>query len=67
MEEIFEMATRKGFLTVWWRRLAALRATGSAITYKELYEQMEAEYEASFSSPLWDSYDAFKKYRNRHK
>lgn len=66
MEEIVRMATRQGFVDVFWARLKAARRSGAVDSRKQIYDLMEEEYEAQYGQTCFPSYEAFKKYRNRH-
>lgn len=67
MDEITKMASRNGFLDVFWVRLQDLRRIGRADTPKQIYDKMEQEHEAKYGIERFPSYEAFKKYKNRHR
>ncbi len=66
MDEITKMATRPGFTEVFWQRLRANRRAGGADSRKQIYDAMDVQYEEKYGRPCFPSYDAFKKYLNRH-
>lgn len=67
MEDIKTMATREGFLEVFWRRIQGLRAIGRMDTFRQVYEKMDAQYEEEYGRALFPSYDAFRQYLYRHR
>lgn len=67
MEEIKQMVARKGFIEVFWHRIREDRAAGLETPYRQIYEAMEAEYEAEYGVRRWRSYDAFRMAKNRQK
>lgn len=66
MDELKKMATRKGFVEVFWARLQERNRTGEVISMCRLYGEMAAEYEAEYKHELFPSYDAFSKWLRRH-
>lgn len=66
MDEITKMATRSGFVEVFWSRLQELRHIGRKDTRQQIYEGMAQQYEAKYGVECFPSYEAFKKYMNRH-
>lgn len=67
MEEIVKMATRAGFLEVWWDRYRKRVRIGRMDTPRQIYEEMEVEHDAQYGSCRFPSWSAFKKYKNRHR
>lgn len=67
MEELKKMATRKGFVEVFWARLQEHNRTGEEISMGKLYDDMAAEYEAEYRHELFPSYNAFSKWLRRHR
>lgn len=67
MDEITKMASRNGFLDVFWVRLQDLRRIGRTDTPQQIYNKMEQEHEAKYGIERFPSYEAFKKYKNRHR
>ena len=67
MDEITKMASRTGFLDVFWVRLQDLRRIGRTDTPQQIYNKMEQEHEAKYGIERFPSYEAFKKYKNRHR
>lgn len=67
MDEITKMATRSGFVDVFWSRLQDLRRIGRLDTPRQIYDVMENEHEAKYGIARFPSYEAFKKYKNRHR
>ena len=67
MDEITKMASRSGFLEVFWERLQGLRRIGKLDTPQQIYDRMEQEHEAKYGVERFPSYEAFKKYKNRHR
>ena len=66
MDEITKMATRTGFVEVFWQRLRTMRRVGGTESRKIIYDSMDSEYEEKYGSSCFPSYEAFKKYLNRH-
>lgn len=66
MEELKKMATRKGFVEVFWKRLQEHNRTGEEISMGKLYDDMAREYEAEYQHELFPSYNAFSKWLRRH-
>jgi len=66
MDEITKMATRSGFVDVFWKRLQDNRRIGKMDTREQIYTRMEAQYEARYGSGCFPSWEAFRKYLNRH-
>jgi len=66
MEEIIKMATRPGFVEVFWRRLQGCRRLGKMDTMQQIYNEMERECEAKYEHACFPSFQAFKKYLYRH-
>ena len=67
MREIIKMATKPGFLEVWWDRFRKKRKSGEKDSPVQIYETMEAEYEEQYGLACFPSWEAFRKYKNRHK
>lgn len=67
MDEITKMATRSGFVEVFWDRLRGLRRIGRMDTPKQIYEGMELEHEEKYGVFRFPTYDAFRKYKDRHR
>lgn len=66
MEEIKQMATREGFLEVFWRKVQGYRGIGRQDTFRQVFDEMERRYEQEYGRSLWPSYEAFKMYLYRH-
>ena len=67
MDELKRMATRPGFVEVFWKRLYGCRSIGRQDTMQQIYNKMEEEFEAEYGGELFPSYTAFKKYFYRHR
>ena len=65
MEDIKRMVSARGFVEVFWERIIASRKEGGKLTFRKCYNQMEAEFEASYGVSRWPSYDAFRMARER--
>jgi len=63
---ILKMVRKSGFVEVFWAMLAELRDFNPNITQRMVFEQLNEMYEAEFGEPRFASYDAFRKYRDRH-
>lgn len=60
--DLKRMATRKGFIEVFWERVRADRKKGGRMTRREIYNQMELEHEAYYDGESrFPSFDAFRK------
>ena len=60
--ELKRMATRKGFIEVFWERIQADRRKGGHMTRRDIYNQMELEHEAYYDGESrFPSYDSFRK------
>ena len=66
MDEITKMATRSGFVDVFWKRLQDNRRIGKQDTRQQIYFKMEGEYEAKYGAGLFPSWEAFRRYLSRH-
>ena len=66
MDEMKLMATRPGFVEVFWRRLRGARRIGKPDTMQQIYNRMEEEFEGEYGGEQFPSYTAFKKYLYRH-
>ncbi len=66
MDEITKMATRGGFVEVFWDRLQGCRRIGGTDSRQQIYDRMEQQYEEKYGAECFPSYEAFKKYVNRH-
>lgn len=67
MEEIKTMATREGFLEVFWSRVQHLRGIGRMDSFHQVYDRMEEQYDKEYGRPLFPSWDAFRQYMYRHR
>lgn len=67
MDDLTKMATRPGFVEVFWSRLQACRRIGKQDTMRQIFDRMESEYEGKYGSELFTSYKAFKNYFYRKK
>lgn len=67
MDDLKRMATRPGFVEVFWERLQKLRRIGRFDTMRQIYSKMEEEFEAEYNGEQFPSYTAFKKYLYRHR
>lgn len=65
-DEITKIATRSGFVDVFWKRLQGNRRIGKMDTRQQIYTKMEEEYEAKYGAGCFPSWEAFRKYLNRH-
>ncbi len=66
MDEKKLMATRQGFVEVFWHRLQSCRRIGKMNTMQQVYDAMDEEYCQEYGHELFPSYQAFKKYLYRH-
>jgi len=66
MEDITRMVSRQGFINVFYNRLADSMRNGAGYSRREVYEDMEEEYEAKYGCYQFPSFDAFRKYLSRH-
>jgi len=62
---IWRMATRAGFIELFWERLFDIRKYVPELRQEDLFEDMNEMYLATFGEPRFPSYDAFRKYRDR--
>ena len=67
MDELKLMATRPGFVEVFWRRLRGARRTNSKTTWRQVFNEMEDVFQGEYGQPLWPSFDAFRQYMYRHR
>lgn len=65
-EELLELATDKGFINAFWRTLRLYRSKGSTISQREVFEQLNEQWEYVMGDPRFPSFDAFRKCRDRH-
>lgn len=65
-EKALRLVTREGFVDEFWKCLKAARGRGLNPSQREIYEELEHLYEKTFKSPQFGSFDAFRKYRDRH-
>lgn len=65
-DKLYRILTRQGFEEEFWSDLKTYRAQGSTITRREIYEDLEAIYEAEFNQRQFPSYEAFTKVINRN-
>ena len=65
MDELKLMATRPGFVEVFWRRLRGARRTNSKTTWRQVFNEMEDVFQGEYGQPLWPSFDAFRQYMKR--
>lgn len=62
----YRIATREGFLEVFWEELCRRRAEEQTTTQISVYYSLNDLYEATYGSPMWSSWEAFRKYRDRN-
>lgn len=67
MDDITKMATRSGFVEVFWCRLQGLRRIGRQDTARQIYDKMEQEHEEKYGIERFPSYEAFRKFKDRHR
>jgi len=63
---ILKMVRKSGFVEAFWEVLSELRQFNPDISQRTVYEQLNEMYEAEFGEPRFASFDAFRKYRDRH-
>lgn len=66
LEDKKRLATRAGFIGLFWERFNAAARRGARISETRLFWKMEYEMEEIYKYPLFPSYEAFKKYKTRH-
>lgn len=57
--------SREGFIEQFWKDLRELQRKGVKATQEDVFDMLEEEYENITGRPLFPSFDAFRKYRNR--
>lgn len=69
MDELKQMATREGFLEVFWNRLKCCRRLGKLDSMRQIYSAMEQEFASEYGREPFPSFEAFKVffYRNTNK
>lgn len=61
-DDLRRMATRKGFIEVFWERIREDRRLGGSLTRRRCYELMEREHEDFYGGETrFPSFDAFRK------
>lgn len=66
-EKAKRIATRSGFVEEFWRDLAESRRIGYTLTQEDIFKDLNALYSRSFGQSAFSSFDAFRKYRDRHR
>ena len=66
MEDIKKMLFRDGFAEVLLRRYADAAASGQPQSQRQIFEEMETEYEAMYQYPCFWTFDAFRMWKSRH-
>lgn len=61
------LATRREFIRSFWRELHTRRRRGRKDSQEDVFDDLEDKYEETFGGPLFPSFDAFRKYRDRHR
>lgn len=59
------IATKEGFIAEFWDELRRRRRDVPTTTQISVYYYLNDLYEQAFGSPLWSSWDAFRKFRDR--
>jgi len=65
-DKAVRIATRDGFVSEFWHDLNVRRVAGEDVTHQDVYEDLSRLYEGTFGRPQFSSFDAFRKYRDRH-
>lgn len=65
-EKALRLVTREGFVKEFWRDLKEARDRGGNPSHREIYEDLEHLYERTFQGSQFGTFDAFRKYRDRH-
>lgn len=65
-DKAYRIATREGFLEVFWEDLRQHRAEEPTTTQISVFYQLNDLYEETFGSPMWPSWDAFRKFRDKN-
>lgn len=55
-----ELVTRKAFVSVFWRTLAATRRENPAVSRREVFEFLNGIYYDAYDEFLYPSYNAFR-------
>lgn len=61
----YRIATRIGFVEVFWEDLAARRRANAKTSHFDVFLDLELLYEDTFGRELFTSFDAFRKFRDR--
>lgn len=64
---IRSLATRKEFVGSFWRELYRRRIEGEKVSQEDVFDDLSARYEETFGEPLFPSFEAFRKYRDRRR
>ncbi len=64
-QDIRQMMTDEGFTELFWRRLSTERKAGRKASQREIFEELNDEYEAEFGVARFPSFDAFRVKRDR--
>lgn len=62
---VIQMLSKQGYTNLFWSDLATARKTNPAITHREVYEAMEAEYTAETTQRRYASFESFKQRRDK--
>lgn len=65
-EKALMIATRARFVAEFWTELSSRTAAGWRPTHEGVYNHLSDIYEDSFGERLFPSFDAFRKWRDRH-
>ena len=64
---VYCMVTRDGFVSAFWRELAAARRLDPSVTQRQVFDRLNEMFEAEFGRPRFVSFDAFRVYRDSKK
>ena len=64
-EKVIRIATREGFLEEFWKDLSDRRARGEKVTHQDVYAELNQLYYMAFGSPIFNTFSAFRSYRDR--
>lgn len=65
--QVYQMITRRGFIALFWAELTERRRGNPAITYEQVFHDLNEHYREEFGEPRYRSYEAFRKDRDRHR
>lgn len=66
-EIVWRLVTRSGFAAEFWAELRRRRKVNQGASRRQVFEELNAMFEAEFGEPRWPSYDTFRHSREFRK